>query len=113
MFKFLKGSTQFWSPISYAWGLAVLLLGLTYLILVGQYIWLGWLNVGFGIAFILIGVSTTSPFNKQIWAGLLLRFSIPVIFFGITTSRTDITPGWIIIIIGLILLVVGKYFSPK
>jgi hypothetical protein len=36
-----------------------------------------------------------------------------VIFFGITTSRTDITPGWIIIIIGLILLVVGKYFSPK
>ena len=112
MFEFIKGSTDFWSPIAYVWGLAILLFGVGYLTLIKKYRWLGWINVGFGIAFIMLGVFTTAYFGELFWAGILLRFSIPVLFFGITASRSNLKQGWLVILAGIVLLALGYLLAP-
>jgi len=113
MFDLLTGHTQFWSPISFSWGLAIIIVGITYIFIVRRFTWLGFFDIFAGFFFILVGIISSAPFDTQFWASLSLRFSIPIFFFGITLARTYLKHGWLVICLGIILLIIGFLLASK
>ena len=113
MSKWLKGNKTFWSPIALGWGLTIFLVGMTYIIVSRSTEWLGWFNVAFGIAFALLGIILSPTRNKQFWAAVLLRSGLALVFFGIVLATIYLLAGWLVIIVGIVLLYLGHRWAPK
>ena len=113
MFEYFTGNTSFWSPIILLWGLAIFLAGIATVYIFKRFKWTGWTNICFGIAFIILSLLINSTFDKHFWSSFLLRFSVPIFFFGITFTKNYRVKGWFIIFTGLVLLIVGYSLAPK